>query len=107
MPVEVLTAEVPTLDVEPDVGIGIAEALRQDDEKFGHWERYSGPTSDFKEEKEGYRPDVKLNYIDDDGRVLNAKEAFSINKNNYEELIVDMIKRGPWFWNTANHMVKS
>jgi hypothetical protein len=47
----------------------------RDDEKFGRRERYSGPTSDFKE-KDGYKPNVKLDYIDDDGRVLNAKEAF-------------------------------
>lgn len=47
----------------------------RDDDKFGRRERYSGPTSDFKE-KEGYKPNVKLDYIDDDGRVLNAKEAF-------------------------------
>jgi SART-1 family. len=47
----------------------------RDDDKFGRRERYSGPTSDFKE-KDGYKPNVKLDYIDDDGRVLNAKEAF-------------------------------
>jgi U4/U6.U5 tri-snRNP-associated protein 1 len=47
----------------------------RDDDKFGRRERYSGPTSEFKE-KDGYKPNVKLDYIDDDGRVLNAKEAF-------------------------------
>jgi hypothetical protein len=47
----------------------------RDDDKFGRRERYSGPTSDFKE-KDGYKPNVKLDYIDDDGHVLNAKEAF-------------------------------
>jgi hypothetical protein len=57
----------------------------RDDEKFGHRESYSGPTSDFKEEEEeeeeeeeGYSPDVKLDCTDDDGRVLNAKEAFRL-----------------------------
>ncbi|XP_069695557.1 U4/U6.U5 tri-snRNP-associated protein 1 isoform X5 [Periplaneta americana] len=110
-PVDVLPAEVPILDVEPDVGVGVAGALRLavskgyleredmnkpsasrfahlqaqnysiedkthiDDDKFGRRERYSGPTSDFKE-KDGYKPNVKLDYIDDDGHVLNAKEAF-------------------------------
>ncbi|PNF42461.1 hypothetical protein B7P43_G08725 [Cryptotermes secundus] len=110
-PVDMLPAEVPILDVEPDVGVGVAGALRLavskgyleredmnkpsasrfahlqaqnysiedkthiDDEKFGRRERYSGPTSDFKE-KESYKPNVKLDYIDDDGHVLNAKEAF-------------------------------
>lgn len=38
-------------------------------------DRYSGPVQDFKE-KETFRPNVKLEYIDDDGHVLNAKEAF-------------------------------
>lgn len=110
-PVDVLPVEVPILDVEPDVGVGVAGALRLavskgyleredmnkpsasrfahlqaqnysiedkthiDDDKFGRRERYSGPTSEFRE-KEGYKPNVKLDYIDDDGRVLNAKEAF-------------------------------
>lgn len=110
-PVDVLPSEVPILDVEPDVGEGMAGALRLalskgylerenmnkpsasrfahlqaqnysiedkthiDDDKFGRRERYSGPTSDFKE-KDCYKPNVKLDYIDDDGRVLNAKEAF-------------------------------
>nr|CAD7442650.1 unnamed protein product [Timema bartmani] len=110
-PVDVLPAEVPILDAEPDVGSGVAGALRLaiskgylekedknkpsasrfahlqaqnysiedktyfDDDKFGRRERYSGPTSDFKE-KETFKPNVKLEYIDDDGRILNAKEAF-------------------------------
>ena len=30
---------------------------------------------DFKE-KDGYKPDVKLEYIDDSGRLLSQKEAF-------------------------------
>jgi len=96
-PVDVLPVEVPILDVEPDVGVGVAGALRLavskgyleredmnkpsasrfahlqaqnysiedkthiDDDKFGRRERYSGPTSEFKE-KEGYKPNVKLDY---------------------------------------------
>ncbi|KAJ9578722.1 hypothetical protein L9F63_005084, partial [Diploptera punctata] len=115
-PVDVLPAEVPILDIEPDVGVGVAGALRLavskgyleredmnkpsasrfshlqaqnysiedkthiDDDKFGRRERYSGPTSDFKE-KDGYKPNVKLDYIDDDGHVLNAKEAFRYTLN--------------------------
>lgn len=47
----------------------------RDDDKFGRRDRFSGPTSDFKE-KEGFKPNVKLEYIDDDGHVLSAKEAF-------------------------------
>jgi U4/U6.U5 tri-snRNP-associated protein 1 len=34
-----------------------------------------GPTSDFKE-KDGYKPNIKLEYIDDEGHLLSAKEAF-------------------------------
>lgn len=46
-----------------------------DDDKFGRRDRFNGPTSDFKE-KESFKPNVKLEYIDDDGHVLSAKEAF-------------------------------
>jgi len=38
-------------------------------------DRYSGPTSEFKE-KEGYKPTVSLEYVDDEGRKLCSKEAF-------------------------------
>lgn len=38
-------------------------------------ERYSGPVMEFRE-KEGFKPNVKLEYIDDEGHVLNSKEAF-------------------------------
>ncbi|XP_034947185.1 U4/U6.U5 tri-snRNP-associated protein 1 [Chelonus insularis] len=46
-----------------------------DDDKFGRRDRFNGPTTEFKE-KEGFKPNVKLEYIDDDGHVLSAKEAF-------------------------------
>lgn len=36
---------------------------------------YSGPTCEFRE-KDGFRPNVKLDYVDDDGRPLPPKEAF-------------------------------
>lgn len=36
---------------------------------------HSGPINDFKE-KDNYKPNVKLEYIDDNGRLLNEKEAF-------------------------------
>ncbi|KAF7988954.1 hypothetical protein HCN44_007264 [Aphidius gifuensis] len=45
------------------------------DDKFGRRDRFNGPTSDFKE-KDGFKPNVKLEYIDDDGHVLCPKEAF-------------------------------
>lgn len=38
-------------------------------------ERYSGPIQDFRE-KDGFKPNVKLEYIDDEGHILNSKEAF-------------------------------
>ncbi|KAF5291182.1 hypothetical protein FQA39_LY14424 [Lamprigera yunnana] len=38
-------------------------------------ERYAGPITDFKE-KDMFKPNVKLEYIDDEGHVLSAKEAF-------------------------------
>ncbi|CAG9863570.1 unnamed protein product [Phyllotreta striolata] len=41
----------------------------------GRRERYSGPITEFKE-KDAFKPNVKLEYIDDDGHVLNSKEAF-------------------------------
>ncbi|XP_058792754.1 U4/U6.U5 tri-snRNP-associated protein 1 isoform X2 [Phymastichus coffea] len=46
-----------------------------DDDKFNRRDRFNGPTLDFKE-KDGFRPNVKLEYIDDEGHVLNEKEAF-------------------------------
>lgn len=38
-------------------------------------ERYSGPITEFKE-KDTFKPNVKLEYIDDEGHILNSKEAF-------------------------------
>lgn len=50
--------------------------LFSEDEKFNRRDRYhSGPTNEFKE-KDNYKPNVKLEYIDDNGRLLNEKEAF-------------------------------
>ncbi|XP_033211788.1 U4/U6.U5 tri-snRNP-associated protein 1 [Belonocnema kinseyi] len=46
-----------------------------DDDKFGRRDRFNGPTSEFKE-KDNFKPNVKLEYIDDDGHVLKEKEAF-------------------------------
>ncbi|XP_041353215.1 U4/U6.U5 tri-snRNP-associated protein 1-like [Gigantopelta aegis] len=47
------------------------------DEKFRKRERYHGGgiVSEFRE-KEGYKPEVRLQYVDDSGRSMNAKEAF-------------------------------
>ena len=46
------------------------------DDKHARRDRYtSGPLTDFKE-KEHYRPDVNLEYVDETGRRMNEKEAF-------------------------------
>lgn len=47
----------------------------EEGERGNRRERYAGPIQDFKE-KEGFKPNVKLDYIDDDGHLLNSKEAF-------------------------------
>lgn len=46
-----------------------------DDGDRNRRERYTGPIQDFRE-RDGFKPNVKLEYIDDDGRVLSSKEAF-------------------------------
>lgn len=66
-------------------------------------ERYSGPIQDFKE-REGFKPNVKLEYIDDDGHVLNSKEAFRYlshkfhgkgpGKNKVEKRIKKSVQEG-------------
>jgi len=46
------------------------------DDKHARRDRSTtGPLSEFKE-KEHYRPDVKLEYVDETGRRMNEKEAF-------------------------------
>lgn len=48
----------------------------RDDDKFNRRDRFhSGPINEFKE-KDNYKPNVKLEYIDDNGHLLNEKEAF-------------------------------
>lgn len=50
--------------------------LSEIEDKHARRERYNfGPTTEFKE-KEHYRPDVNLEYVDDTGRRMNEKEAF-------------------------------
>ncbi|KAL4149294.1 hypothetical protein QTP88_003273 [Uroleucon formosanum] len=102
----------PILEPEPDLGKGVAGALRlamskgyiekeenarpsasrfahlqaknysiedktflAEDDKLSRRDRYSGPTVEFRE-KDGYKPNIKLDYIDDDGHLLREKEAF-------------------------------
>ncbi|KAK4337390.1 hypothetical protein RND71_043337 [Anisodus tanguticus] len=53
-----------------------------DDDKIRRRERYSGPVSEFKD-LANYKPDVKLEYNDDNGRKLNAKEAFRVLSHKF------------------------
>lgn len=64
-----------TLSLSSKVRLHPRFSLFRDDDKFGRRDRFNGPTSEFKE-KDGFKPNVKLEYIDDDGHVLSAKEAF-------------------------------
>ncbi|XP_042862737.1 U4/U6.U5 tri-snRNP-associated protein 1-like [Penaeus japonicus] len=57
------------------VHYSIEDKAVDDDRRGNRGERYIGPVTDFKE-KDKYKPDVKLEYVDDEGRKLNAKEAF-------------------------------
>ncbi|XP_076068528.1 U4/U6.U5 tri-snRNP-associated protein 1 isoform X2 [Oratosquilla oratoria] len=58
------------------VHYSIEDKTQEDDRGRGRGgDRYSGPSMEFRE-REGYKPDVKLEYIDDEGRKLNLKEAF-------------------------------
>ncbi|CAF0787426.1 unnamed protein product [Rotaria sp. Silwood1] len=53
------------------------------DDKHARRDRYtSGPLTDFKE-KEHYRPDVKLEYVDEGGRRINEKEAFRLLSHRF------------------------
>lgn len=45
------------------------------DDKYSRREEYRGFTQEFKE-KDSYRPDVKIEYVDESGRKLTPKEAF-------------------------------
>ncbi|XP_047491011.1 U4/U6.U5 tri-snRNP-associated protein 1-like isoform X2 [Penaeus chinensis] len=57
------------------VHYSIEDKAVDDDRRGNRGERYIGPVTEFKE-KDKYKPDVKLEYVDDEGRKLNAKEAF-------------------------------
>ncbi|XP_041093970.1 LOW QUALITY PROTEIN: U4/U6.U5 tri-snRNP-associated protein 1, partial [Polyodon spathula] len=45
------------------------------DDKYSRREEYRGFTQDFKD-KDSYKPDVKIEYVDETGRKLTPKEAF-------------------------------
>uniref|UniRef100_A0A2M4AHJ6 Putative u4/u6.u5 snrnp associated protein n=1 Tax=Anopheles triannulatus TaxID=58253 RepID=A0A2M4AHJ6_9DIPT len=47
----------------------------EENDKYSRRDRYAGPIMDFKE-KDSFKPNVKLEYIDDSGHLLTPKEAF-------------------------------
>lgn len=143
--------EVPILDEEPDVSVGVGAALKLamskgylekeqnnrpsnsrlahlqakhysiEDKSYGdegdrvnRRERYAGPISDFKE-KDSFKPNVKLEYIDDEGHVLNSKEAFRYlshkfhgkgpGKNKIEKRIKKSVQEGVSVANLASFWV--
>lgn len=58
----------------------IDDKTHGEDDKYArrggnHSERFNGPSSEFRE-KPGYKPNVKLEYIDDNNQKLTPKEAF-------------------------------
>lgn len=75
-----------------------------DDDKHGRRERggYSGPLQDFREK--AFKPNIKLEYVDDDGRPLCPKEAFRYlshkfhgkgpGKNKQEKRIKKAVQEG-------------
>lgn len=83
----------------------ISIRFRSEDDKHGRRERghHSGPLQDFRE-KAYFRPAVKLDYVDDDGRPLCPKEAFRYlshkfhgkgpGKNKQEKRIKKAVQEG-------------
>lgn len=49
------------------------------DDKYSRREEYRGFTQDFKE-KDGYKPDVKIEYVDETGRKLTPKEVRALDR---------------------------
>lgn len=60
------------------------EDKNYEDERIAHHKRdmYSGPLTEFKE-KEHYKPEVKLEYNDEDGQSISAKEAFRLLSHKF------------------------
>ncbi|KAL0830975.1 hypothetical protein ABMA28_001863 [Loxostege sticticalis] len=81
------------------------KALGGEDDKYGRRERggHSGPLQEFRE-KSNFRPNIKLEYADDDGRPLCPKEAFRYlshkfhgkgpGKNKQEKRIKKAVQEG-------------
>ncbi|XP_053613171.1 U4/U6.U5 tri-snRNP-associated protein 1 [Plodia interpunctella] len=83
----------------------IEDKTAGEDDKYGRRERggYSGPLQEFRE-KPGFKPNIKLEYVDDDGRPLCPKEAFRYlshkfhgkgpGKNKQEKRIKKVVQEG-------------
>jgi U4/U6.U5 tri-snRNP-associated protein 1 len=59
----------------------IEEKFYDHEERRGR-DRYAGSVQEFKD-KEGYKPDVKLDYVDDHGRLMTQKEAFRVLSHKF------------------------
>ncbi len=57
-----------------DVSISCSVHHRNIDDKYSRREEYRGFTQDFKE-KDNYKPDIKIEYVDESGRKLCPKEV--------------------------------
>ncbi|CAH1792523.1 unnamed protein product [Owenia fusiformis] len=71
--------------IEEDSNWCIEDKRHDDiDEKYKNKtrDRFSGITMDFKE-KAGYKPIVQLEYVDDNGRFMNQKEAFRVLSHRF------------------------
>ncbi|XP_072318632.1 U4/U6.U5 tri-snRNP-associated protein 1 [Eucyclogobius newberryi] len=64
----------PTKPALPNENYCIEDKMGFDD-KYSRREEYRGFTQDFKD-KDSYKPDVKIEYVDESGRKLTPKEAF-------------------------------
>lgn len=83
----------------------VNDLVPSEDDKYGRRERggHSGPLQDFRE-KNNFRPNIKLEYVDDDGRPLCPKEAFRYlshkfhgkgpGKNKQEKRIKKAVQEG-------------
>jgi U4/U6.U5 tri-snRNP-associated protein 1 len=58
------------------------EDKNYEDDRVHKRDMYAGPTTDFKE-KDGYKPEVKLDYVDEEGKTISAKEAFRLLSHKF------------------------
>jgi SART-1 family len=61
----------------------ISSCIFSDDDKYRKRDRYIGSGGMEFREKEGYKPEVKLEYVDDAGRTVTPKEAFRMLSHRF------------------------